>query len=273
MKEATGPRSRYGKCLIKGLARNWGKHSVSDVMAELSRLYEDFQAGGFEDQKVNILYRETVEGVFDYMQTMVSVDSINKYRVYVRGLIEGTPNPTFTYGTDWSWMNDDVSKGLKALDESPPKTEASPLGLELAAFVSVVEKKWDYSHPFFLFRSKVLPSALLVVTSVGPDSRTNLTTNVNAGIGAVILPHMDEEHLVFESGSPVTVGLDSGHGRTYWGWVFKIISGVKVRFWMSKIIERETWDQRAKLMIRLDPTSPKGFVKISLDHKDLKVGV
>lgn len=76
-KENTGARSKYGKTLIKSLARSWAEN-LGNIPALLRYLHEDFLAGGFEKKKVDTFYRETVEGVLACLQ--LSPEDISRDR-------------------------------------------------------------------------------------------------------------------------------------------------------------------------------------------------
>ena len=276
MAKEIGPRSRYAKCLIKGLASSW-KNNYAVIPVELKRLYETFSQGGFEKKKADSLYRDTVEGILDFIP-----GDVNTYRTLSKRLVnpdlveealEESPEPVIEVPevTDLDWMDDesDVSMGGLFDDNTTPE-KLSELHQELIAYMGRVEEAWDYLKPFFFRRSKENPSTLFVVTSVGPSG--GIRTNVNAAIGPVKLPEIGEEFLFYENGVPVKYGLDGKDGRTYWGWVFKIINGTKLRFWMSRTMDGddEAWQQRARVSIKLDPGLPRGYKVLSANHEDRK---
>ena len=273
MKENTGPRSRYGKVLIKALARRWHCLDEDGVMGELQDLHNDFKEADFKPQKkTDEFYRRTVEGLLGHLQEVRTPDQIQEFRLLSKNLV----NPDLAKDAppedvDLSWLDDDdISMG--GLFDNAPEQETSDLLRELIDYVERVQSVWEYNKPFFFKRSTKDRDVLLVVTSVGAHSTSITKTNVNVAIGSSKLPEIGEEFLVYEHGSPVKWGLDGEDGRTYWGWAFKIKDGTTLRFWMSKVIREdqgnEIWDQRAKVLIRLNTLKKRGYHLLSAKHED-----
>jgi len=275
-KENTGPRSRYGKTLIKALACSWKDLSSDSVSRQLRALHEDIRAGGFDtEKKADTFYLETVEGLLDHLQHMSSAHQITEYRMLAKNFVNpgsAKPEPEES-DEDLSWMDDDVSMG-GLFDEAPDTL--TDLEKELIDYVERVQGVWDYHKPFFFKRSTVNKSTLFVVTSVGVSNKTNIKTNVNAAIGSAKLPHIGSDWLYYEGSQPVKHNLDAPDGRTYWGWVFRIIDGTTVRLWMSRVRGYdprgdESWEQRAKVLIKLNHSVPRGYNLLSAKHEDRMV--
>ena len=271
-KEPTGPRSKFGKSVISTVGRNWERLTPEQIRLEIKALYEDFLAQ-FGIERVKHHYPDTVAGVLDYLQAKgLPAEVIHDYRSYAKGLINGkileaTSEPQINAEQDYSWMEDEETitfEGAKL-----PSKEVSALRQELEAYVKMVLQKWDYhKSPFWIARSRVNKGVGFVVTNIGLDEKTKFRINVNAAIGASVLPRVDDEYLFLENGSTVKYAIDATGGRTFWGWAFRLTSGLKFRYWMSKSIGLNSsggdiWEQVAKAVIRLDPSLPKGYQTIS----------
>jgi hypothetical protein len=260
-KEPIGPRSKFGKCLSKTVGRNWERLTSDQRKAEIKALHEDFLAQ-FGIEKARDPYYDTVMGILDY--TILPSDLIHEYRKYAKSLVNSRTTKVSEEPlgkTDFSWMEDEETITF----EGSKPSEGSELHQELEAYVKSVVQRWEYhKKPFWITRSRVNKAIIFVITNVGLDEKTKFRVNVNAAIGASVLPKIDDEYLFQENGSTVKYAIDITGGRTFWGWAFNLTPGLKFRYWMSKSLGfkpsgSDIWEQVAKAVIRLDPALPKGF--------------
>lgn len=271
-KEPIGPRSKFGKCLIKTVGRNWERLTSEQRKVEIKALHEDFLAQ-FGIERARDHYSDTVTGILDYLQAReLPADIIHEHRRYAKNLANGKADEvkeevSVSDAMDFSWMEDTIT-----FEDAGPIAETK-LRQELSAFVKYVIKNWDYyKKPFWIVRSNTNPAVLLLVTNVGLDEKTKFRVNVNAAIGASVLPQIDDDYLFRENGSTVKFALDATGGRTFWGWAFNLIPGLKFRCWMSKSVQfnqfgDDVWEQVAKAVVRINPSIPSGFQVIKDSYK------
>jgi len=285
LKETTGPRSRFGKCMIKGMAYYLG-NEPDKIPITLKTLYESFQAGGFESPiKASLLYRDTAEGILDHLQSKLPSATINKHRDYVKGLVGEPPitvqvsepekvqvsTPT---GDDWNWIDDETVTGSGLAEPVKASLEISLLHRELMKFVERVEERWKVEDPIFLARSKTNLSVLFIATNIGIPKGTKVKINVLGTIGSNTIPDLGKEYLFCEDGVPLKHSHDYSDGRTYFGWAFQILNGTVIKLWMSKatgydeIRGRDIWKKCRTVRIRLDESLPKGYQLLSNTIED-----
>lgn len=295
------------KCLIKTLAHSWmsnaeikarlglleGDVPGPDKWKELEILYRCFREEFPEERPdakirpvtpINARYLKTVDAILDHLTHLTQSPIITKYfsehlqvaqwltaNNSLKALI-AAKNAAIKNTLQLEDDDDDIS--MENLFTETTLVEKHGIHAELIKYVTNVADIWSYIYPFYFKRNKTNPATLFVVTSVGTHSTSNIKTSVNVAIGSTKLPEIGEEFLFYENGAPVKYGFDGKDGRTYWGWVFKISNGTVLRFWMSRVVgydifEKEIWEQRAKVTIRLHPNIPKGYQVVSATHADL----
>ena len=156
------------------------------------------------------------------------------------------------------------------LNDAPPTMAKDPsivrLREEMHAYVRDVASKWTKARHFFVRRSVVNPSLLLILSSVGVDKATGEKTNLNCAIGRTTLNKLGPDHLLFEGNNVVVESYDHTDGRAYYVRAFHITPGTLVRLFISELMDPKdpnSWKQFNQRRITLDPSVPRGFTVCS----------
>jgi hypothetical protein len=159
---------------------------------------------------------------------------------------------------------EDIDTFLAGLDINEIPVIASPesplrgeMRQNLAAYVG----KWTRESPFYLQRSKVDSTVMLVGSSVGPANKTLGKINVNGAIGtAKGLHDLGPEFLVTEDDKIMSESSDHTDGRAYFIRAVRIVDSSIMRFWASEEVAHKKWHEYKKTLIKFRTSCPDGWI-------------